>query len=109
MNRPLVSIIIQTKNAAWCLQRCLESVQAQTYPAIEVIVVDNCSRDETRAIAKRFTDNVLTVGPERTAQMNAGIARATGTYVYEIAADFTLDPELVERVVDLIEHERLDA
>lgn len=109
MSHPLVSLIIPTKNAAWCLMRCLESVRVQTYPAIEVIVVDNHSTDRTLEIARQFTDRVYVAGNERSAQVNEGVRRATGEFVYEIAADFTLDPDLVERAIGLISEDRYDA
>jgi glycosyltransferase involved in cell wall biosynthesis len=45
------SIIIPTYNAAWCLADAVESVWNQTRPADELIIVDDCSRDDTMALA----------------------------------------------------------
>ena len=52
-----VSVIVTTKNEAKNIGRCLQSIQNQTYKAIEIIVVDNFSKDETKRIAKKFTKN----------------------------------------------------
>ena len=50
---PLVSVIIPCHNAAPWLAATLASVQAQTWPAIETIVVDDGSTDDSLAIARR--------------------------------------------------------
>lgn len=98
-NNPLVSIIIPTLNGAGYLERCLDSVKAQTYSNIELIVVDNFSTDNTVEIAKRYTNRVLSRGPERSAQVNYGVTQAKGDWVYKIDCDFVLDPEVVAECV----------
>lgn len=91
----LVSIIVPTRNSADTLEACLESIRAQSYPDIEVIVVDRDSTDDTKAIAKRFTNHVLNHGPERSAQRNLGACESTGKYVLFIDSDMVLDPSVV--------------
>ncbi|HXW76001.1 MAG TPA: glycosyltransferase [Candidatus Eremiobacteraceae bacterium] len=91
----LVSVIIPTRNSAQYLRRCVESIRAQTYRPIEIIVVDNASDDGTRELASAIADRVLTGGPERCAQCNAGARAARGDYFYRVDADFVLDPEVV--------------
>jgi glycosyltransferase involved in cell wall biosynthesis len=98
-NSPLVSIIVPTLNGAGYLERCLDSLKAQTYTNIEIIVVDNFSTDNTVEIAKRYTDRVLSRGPERSAQVNYGVSQAKGAWVYKIDCDFVLDPEVVAECV----------
>ena len=51
MPSPLVSVIVPTKNSQATLGACLHSIKAQTYPHIELIVVDNFSTDGTLALA----------------------------------------------------------
>jgi glycosyltransferase involved in cell wall biosynthesis len=92
---PLVSIIVPTKNSARFLRRCIDSVRAQTYAPIEIVVVDNYSSDETWQLAQSLADVALQAGPERCAQCNAGARVAGGTYLYRVDADFVLDPEVV--------------
>ena len=65
-----VTIIVPTYNSASTLEVCLQSIVEQTYEDIELIVVDNSSRDKTKEIASRFTDHVFDQPPERTAQKN---------------------------------------
>jgi glycosyltransferase involved in cell wall biosynthesis len=67
MSSPLVSVIIPTRNSGTTLANCLQSVKDQTYPNIELIVVDNFSTDNTQEIARTYTDHVYERGPERCA------------------------------------------
>jgi glycosyltransferase involved in cell wall biosynthesis len=100
---PLVSIIVPTYNSTKFLEQCLDSVKDQTYQKIELIVVDNNSTDETKDIAKRYTDKVFNKGPERSAQVNFGVEQATGEYVYKIDSDFVLDKNVVRQCVEEIQ------
>ncbi len=99
---PLVSVIIPTKNSARTIGKCLESIQNQTHEAIEVIVVDNFSTDDTREIAKKYTANVFEKWPERTTQKNYGIEKANGEYVCFIDSDMSLGSAVIEQCVEKI-------
>lgn len=108
-DKPLVSVIIPTKNSEKTIETCLKSVREQTYPIIEVIVVDNYSTDRTREIAGRYADLVLLRGPERSAQVNFGVKQARGKYVYRVDSDFVLEPNVIEEAVVKCEVEDFDA
>ena len=99
MNQPLVSIIVPTRNSALVLRACLQSISSQTYPHIELIVVDRDSTDDTKAIATEFTEHVYNYGPERSAQRNFGVTKATGQFVAIIDSDMELDPKVIEDCV----------
>lgn len=99
MHNPLVSVIAPTRNSAEFLEACLRSIKAQTYPRVELIVVDNFSTDATQDIAKKFTPKVFAKGPERSAQVNYGVEMAEGEYVYKVDSDFILDKEAVAQCV----------
>lgn len=99
MKDPLVSVIVPTYNSSSTLRACLESIKNQTYKSIELIVVDNNSKDSTKEIAKEFTDKVFNKGPERSAQVNYGVEVATGEYVYKVDSDFILEDKVVEQCI----------
>jgi GT2 family glycosyltransferase len=96
---PLVSVVVPTRDAGRTIETCLRSIRAQTWPALELIVVDNASRDATWAVARRHADLVLRGGPERSAQRNLGIDHAAGEWVCYVDADMELRPDAVERAV----------
>ena len=79
--RPLVTVVVPTRNSERTLANCLESIRRQAYPRIELVVVDNSSTDDTLAIARRYADQALTIGPERSAQRNHGWRAGHGELV----------------------------
>jgi glycosyltransferase involved in cell wall biosynthesis len=96
---PLVSIIIPTRDSADFLDACLASIKKQTYKNIEIIVVDNNSIDQTKAIGKKYTDTVYNKGPERSAQRNFGAKNANGAYFLFIDSDMELTPKVIEQSI----------
>src|SRR5206468_8067951 len=81
---PTVSVVIPAFNAADYIAAAIESALAQTYPAEEVIVVDDGSTDDTAAIAMRFSHPVRVLqkpngGPA--SARNTGISAASGTWI----------------------------
>jgi glycosyltransferase involved in cell wall biosynthesis len=94
--RPLVSVVVPTRNSARTLGACLASIARQRYERLEVIVVDNHSSDGTREIASGYDCTVLMVGPERSAQRNRGARTANGSHLLFIDSDMVLEPGVVE-------------
>jgi glycosyltransferase involved in cell wall biosynthesis len=107
--QPLVSVIIPTLNSQSYLLSCLESIKTQTYPNIEIIVVDNYSSDNTLKIAREYADIILKRGPERSSQINYGAKKSSGKYLYRVDSDFVLDKDLIEMAVKKCEIENYDA
>ena len=100
-HRPVtVTVVVPTKNAERTLAACLASVRAQTYPQVELVVVDNSPTGTTIAIAKKYTDHAVTWGPERSAQRNHGWRIGSGAYVAFIDADMVLNPHIVAEAVE---------
>lgn len=98
---PLVSVVVTTRNEERNIGNCLRSIREQTYPNIEIIVVDNNSDDRTKEISANFTDKVYNVGPERSAQRNHGLLKvAVGKYRAYFDADMLLAPDLIQSCVD---------
>lgn len=108
MKNPLVSIIIPSYNSEKFIKKCLESIKKQTYSNIEIILVDRNSNDKTLKIAKIYTNHVYSYGPERSAQVNYGIGKSSGKYIYRVDSDFVLDPDIVKQCVEKCEKENLD-
>lgn len=108
MKHPLVSIIIPSFNSGKFIKDCLESIKKQTYKNIEIIVVDNNSKDNTQDIAKLYTRKVFIHGLERAAQVNFGAKLAKGKYLYRVDSDFVLEKEVVGQCVIKCEKENLD-
>lgn len=106
--KPLVSIVIPTCNSSKTIEQCLESIRNQTYSHIEIIIADNKSSDSTRRIARCFTRKIYVKGPERAAQLNFGIRKARGKYIYRVDSDFVVEPDVVRQCIDLCERKHLD-
>lgn len=103
VSSPLVSVVITTKNEEKNIRTCLQSIQLQTWPNIETIVVDNNSWDKTKIIAQEYTSKVYDKGPERSAQRNYGIIeKSVGKYAIYLDADMILSPITIEACVSYI-------
>ncbi len=96
---PLVSVIVPCFNAAPWLGEAIESVLAQTHPAIETIVVDDGSTDESVAVARRYAPRGVQVvtQPNRgaSAARNHGLRLARGAFIQFFDADDVLGPEKI--------------
>lgn len=98
--KPLVSIVITTKNSDKHINNCLKSIKEQSYENIEIIIVDSDSKDKTREIAKRYSKLVYNKKGERSTGRNYGmISKSKGKYVMFIDSDMILSPSLVENCV----------
>ena len=103
----LVSVVIATKNEEKNIGNCLDSIKNQTYPNIEIIVVDSNSIDKTKKIAKKYTKkvydikglNLSKIKNFRGAQINLGVKKSKGDFIFFPDADMTFDKNLVEEVV----------
>ena len=87
---PVVSCIVPAFNAAHFLGEALDSIYAQTYRAIEVIVVDDGSTDATAEIAARYGDRLILIRQENAgpgAARNTGFRRARGEFIACLDAD----------------------
>ena len=101
-NYPLVSVIITAKNEEEVIGRLIRSIKKQSYKNIEIILVDNNSRDKTVDIAQKMGVKVYQCGPERSAQRNFGAKKSKGNYLLFMDADMELTRNVISQCVRLI-------
>ncbi|MCX6714779.1 MAG: glycosyltransferase family A protein [Candidatus Uhrbacteria bacterium] len=90
MNNPLISVIIPVYNGERHISHALESVFAQQYPNLEVIVMNDGSTDNTAQILKTYTDRIRVItqaNQGQSAARNTGIKHAKGTILGFLDAD----------------------
>ena len=99
-NLPLISVVIATHNSGRTIEKCLKTIKKQTYPNIEIVVVDSKNYDKNEQVkcqkiikyyAKYFQD-----GPERSIQRNRGITEAKGEYILILDQDMYLSAKVIE-------------
>lgn len=112
--QPLVSIIVVTYNSSKSVLETLESISAQTYQNIELIVSDDYSTDNTIEICKKWTGEnetrfsriLIITTPKNTgtpANCNRGLNAANGDWLKFIAADDALLPDCIKDNLQFIE------
>lgn len=99
-----VSIVIDNYNYQAYVARAIESALTQTHPDVEVVVVDDGSRDGSIDVIRRYADRVQVIDKANGGQgsaYNAGFARTTGDLVMFLDADDWLYPQAAAEVVAL--------
>ncbi len=94
---PLVSVIIPCYNGEAFLKEAIDSALEQSYPRVEVIVVDDGSTDRSPEIAQQFPVRYVRQ-PNRglTASRNLGVCESRGSYIVFLDADDRLKPDAIE-------------
>src|SRR5262245_36779409 len=95
VNEPVVSFIVPCYKLGHLLSDCVSSILCQTYEQFEVLIMDDCSPDQTPQVAAcifdprvRYIRNTMNLG--HLANYNRGIDMARGRYIWLISADDTL-------------------
>lgn len=109
MTAPLVSIIIPTYNVQDYIEECINSALNQTYPYIEIIIVDNNSTDQTAEkvvqLQKQFPQKIFLLFEEKQGASfarNKGIKNSNGQWIQFLDADDLLYADKLERQLKLI-------
>ena len=112
MNLPLVSVVIPTFNSAWSLKEAIESVLAQTYEQLEILVIDDGSTDNTAEVVAEFSDIITYMRQNNmgvSVARNCGILSSHGKYIAFLDSDDIWFPNKIELQVALMEeHSNLD-
>lgn len=102
----MVSVIIPCYNGARFLRQAIDSALSQTYPCVEVVVVNDGSTDDSVEIARSYGVRVIVVEQPNSglsAARNAGIACSSGKFITLLDADDVLLPDCVSNRAALLE------
>jgi GT2 family glycosyltransferase len=110
-DRPLVSIIVVNWNGLKTIQKCLDSLLGQSYPAIEVILVDNGSTDGSKErILSLYQERVRLIASDQNEGFakgnNRGIEVSKGDYIALLNNDAWASPDWVGSLVKTAEKDR---
>jgi glycosyltransferase involved in cell wall biosynthesis len=107
---PIVSVIVPNYNHARYLRKRIDSILGQTYQNFELILLDDCSNDNSRDILNSYAlDPRVTIAFSETnsgtpfRQWNKGVQLARGRYIWIAESDDYADPRLLARLVSVLE------
>jgi glycosyltransferase involved in cell wall biosynthesis len=103
VDNPLVSIIIPTYNVEQYVEECIESVLAQSYSNIEIIIIDDYSTDVTPKLINAYSDRAIVLFNESNRgqgfSRNKGMDLAKGKYILFVDSDDWIEEKTVEELV----------
>lgn len=109
----IVSIIVPVYNVAPYLERCVQSIRQQTYPHYQLILVDDCSTDDSRGVMERCAGAdpriTLVYQPANqgvSAARNAGIRQARGQWLAFCDGDDWYSPDFLEKMLSAARREQ---
>lgn len=110
MSNPFFSIIIPTYNSSATLTDCIESIVAQSFNNLEVLIIDAVSNDNTIKIAESYSTKLLSIKIVSEKDkgiydaMNKGIKLSTGSWLYFMGSDDKLyDSTILQSIVETID------
>ncbi|MBO5057622.1 MAG: glycosyltransferase [Lachnospiraceae bacterium] len=109
-----VSVVVPIYNAESYLEECLDSILEQTFPNLEILLIDDGSTDGSADVCKRFRKIDKRVkyfykfNGGSTSARKLGVQNATGKYVMFIDADDYIKPDMISYMVDIAENNEAD-
>jgi GT2 family glycosyltransferase len=107
MNDPLLSIIIPHYDGAHHLPTCFRALQAQTYPHLEIILVDNGSTDESLELTRRYFPEVKIIELNQNlgfaGAVNRGYSQAGGQVIVPLNNDTEVTPTWAQALVGALQ------
>lgn len=112
-NNPIVSVIVPVYNVETYIEECLDSIVNQTYPYLEIIVVDDGSTDSSNQLVKNYLEDerILFIEQENkglSGARNSGLKKATGKYLLFVDSDDYIELTMLEALVPLMEESQAD-
>lgn len=110
----LISLIIPFYNVEAYIENCLRSVLNQTYSNLEIILVDDGSKDESRSIADRVSENdfrvkiITRLNGGLSAARNTGLEAATGDFIFYLDSDDYLKADCIAKLYDALKTNNAD-
>lgn len=117
MNSPLVSINIPIFKCEKYILRCLESVKKQTYKNLEIILINDCTPDNSIELINVFMQENPSLNMKLfhnksneglSIVRNEGIKNSTGKYIYMLDSDDYITPDCIEKLLETAEKENTD-
>jgi glycosyltransferase involved in cell wall biosynthesis len=102
--KPKVSVIIPNYNYSQYICEAVESVLLQTYPNVEIIIVDDGSKDNSLEVLEKFGDKIKILAQQNagvSVARNNGVANSNGEFIAFLDADDIWLPEKIERQISL--------
>jgi len=111
MKKPLVSVIIPTYNNGRLIEKCIKSILNQSFKNFELIVIDDCSKDDTLEVFKKVKNKRLKFfkTPKNSGSAiarNIGIKNSHGEYVFFIDGDCIADKNWIKEGLKVFEKEK---
>lgn len=110
----LISIIVPVYNAESYLDRCISSICNQTYPNIEIILIDDGSKDQSLEICKRWQlkdKRVIVIHQDNqgvSASRNKGILNSKGKYILQVDSDDYISNSMIQKMYELLKKDSSD-
>ena len=107
--QPLISVIVPVYNGERYLKNCIESIEAQSYEPLEIIVVNDGSTDRTAEVCEKLVQSyrnlsfITTEDLGVSASRNHGIALAKGELLTFVDADDRIHPQMLQRLYGAME------
>ena len=109
-----VSIIVPVYQVEKYLRQCIDSILAQTFTDLELILVDDGSKDQSGQICEEYSERdsricvIHTENRGAAAARNAGLARASGPYIAFVDSDDYLSENMLQRMCDVSQNSKCD-
>jgi len=103
-DKPLVSITIPTRNSGEVIGDCLSSVKEQTYPNIEILVIDSNSTDGTKDIVEKSGAKFISYPGKLLGARYEGFLQSEGDFILLLDSDQILESTTVERALSMMDN-----